>query len=315
MDQAESEKIKPKPSRQMPSGITAILILCALMLVVIFGASYLIYHKGAEALRAEVRDHQEREVTVARIGTQATISALIENMELWARQPVMVELLDEDVDHEIAELLETTVKRFSFLEELSCINPDGRVVVSTRTARVREQLEPPRGVLIRIDGGLRAYVKEADGHIILDVPIFWTFDERECLGILRAVTTADAFLISKPHWWVGLTTADGQMLAQRGPKLPKQINLNAWEEDYAGVGRVTKHSARVSFPEGVDGPEWFAVISDRHDNLFGEIQVFGSLTGWMAVGSTGVIILLVVAFMWRQRALIKLAARSQALQE
>ncbi len=315
MEQTESDKSMPSTVRKMPSGITAILILCAMMLAVIFGASYFIYRQGAEALLAEARDHQEREVTIARIGTQSTISALIENMELWARQPVMVELLDEDVDHEIAELLETTEKRFTFLEELSGIDPSGRVVVSTHTARVGKQLEPPQTELTAIRGGLRAYIKESGDRVTLEVPIFWTFDERECLGTLRATLTADAFLMSKPDWWVGLTTATGRMLAQRGPTLPDPIDLSVWDEYYPGLGRVTKHSARVELPPGVTGPEWYAVIADPYDTLFGEIRVFGALTGWMAVGSTVVIILLVVAFTWRQRGLIKLAARSQALQE
>ncbi|MFQ5501113.1 MAG: ATP-binding protein [Phycisphaerae bacterium] len=300
---------------KIPSGIIAILILCAMMLAVIFGASYLIYHKGAEALRAEARAHQEREVTIVRIGTQSIISALIENMELWARQPVMVELLDEDVDHEIAELLETTEKRFTFLEELSGIDPSGRVVVSTHTAHVGMRFEPPQAELTAIKGGLRAYIKESGDRVTLDVPIFWTFDERECLGTLRATLTADAFLMSKPDWWAGLTTATGRMLAQKGPTLPDHIDLSVWDEFFPGLGRVTKHSARVELPPGVDGPDWYVVISDPYDTLFGEIRVFGALTGWMAFGSTVVIILLVVAFTWRQRGLINLAARSQALQE
>ncbi|MFQ5501112.1 MAG: ATP-binding protein [Phycisphaerae bacterium] len=296
--------------------IKRVLILCVLILTVVSGASFLIYHEGAKRLRVGAEIHQRHETSIARAGTEGMIRSLIENMELLARQPMMIELLDGDVDHEITDLLETTHEKNASYAELCCISPEGKVLVSTNTDQVNEQFDPPSAALTKLRGGLRAEIRQIEKNVIVEVPIFWQFDERECLGVLRAKVDIDGFLVQQLDWWVALTTASGRVLAHRGGFNPEMIDLDSKEQPYADNGRVIINHARLKYPAGVFGPEWTVVVADTEDELFGEIWVLGRITGGMAIGSAIAVVILILGFSGRQRALIQqLQERGQALED
>ncbi len=305
-----------RAERTTHSDIKGILLLCGLMLTVVSGASYLIYHEGAKRLRFGAEKHQWHETSIAKAGTEGAIRSLIENMELWARQPMMIELLDGDVDHEITDLLETTQQKTASYIELYCINPEGKVLVSTNTDMVNTQLDPPSAALTKLRGGLRAEIRQIDNIVIVEVPIFWQFDERECLGVLRAKVDIDGILVQQLDWWVGMTTASGRVLAQHGEFNPEVIDLSSKEQPFAGHECVIINSVRLMYPAGVFGPEWTVVVADTYDELFGEIRVLGRITGGMAIGSAVAVVVLVLGFSRRQRVLIQqLKERGRELED
>ena len=291
-----------------------VLPLCLLMLVVVSGASFLTYRQGAQALREKVEEHMLHQVSSVKASTEQAIATLIEDMESWAAQPVMVRILDGDADNEIADLLDNIAERLEVVQGLACVTAAGEVLASTDAARMKTSL--PAEALEEIRGGRRAAIKAVGEKVVVTVPIFWQFDEREFLGVLQATVMPEAFLVGAPDWWAGLASPSGVVIEHRGPALPPQLDLDSAEEMYPDVGRVVKRTALVAFPTGVTGPEWYVVVADKHDTLFSQIDVLKKMAILMAAGAWGVIVLLVIGYTRRQRVLMgRLAEHARELEE
>ena len=223
--------------RDMLPGTKAVLALCALMLCVICGGGYLTYHKSAAALRQSIDQHQSQELLLVKILAEQAIASLVENMESWAKQPVMVRILDDDIDHEIADLLETITEQFKLVEELSCVAASGRIIASTNTPLVGRSLRAVSQLREESWRGIRCAIVHTEDDVIVNVPIFREFDEREFLGMLRGRVVPGTFLPFNPHWWVGLVAvAPQRVIVQKGALLFERIDLAASEETYASVG-------------------------------------------------------------------------------
>lgn len=297
-------------------GNRSVLVLCLLILAVVFVASLVTYQQGARALHERAEQQLVHGASSLQTSTEQAISALIETMEMWAAQPAVVRILDGDPDFEVANLVDILVERFRFLKELSCFTAAGELLASSGPLRANQPVALSPEALEGFRRGRRAMVARAGENVVVTVPIFWQFDNREFLGVFRATVTPNVFLVSKPGWWAGLATSSGQVIAQRGPALPQQLDLDDPDEVYPGGARVIKETMVVAFPAGVTGPEWYVVSAEKHDSLFGQIAVLRKLVIWMTVGAAAVILVLVTRFTFGERGLMggRLAERARELE-
>ncbi len=295
--------------------IRPLLTLCGLMLCVIFGGSYLTYRQNATAIWQSAEKRLTRDLLVAKAGVEHAIASLLNDMESWARQPVMVSILNDDIDHEIAQFLDVIREQNHFLQEVSCITASGEVLVTTKTSRTGKSVDSISQLREKFEDGILCEIVEADNEAIVTVPIFWQFDERELIGLLRVRVAYRAFLPHKPDWWDGLATASGRVIAQRGATLPEHTDLTVSDEVLPGVGRVLKRAVRIELPARVSGAEWYIVIADKYAALTRPADALASMTLWMCLSSGLVAVVLIIGFAGRQRGLVKrLAERSKTLQ-
>ncbi len=295
--------------------IRSLLTLCGLMLFVIFGGSYLTYRHNATAIRQSAEKRLTREVLDAKTGVEHAIASLLSDMESWALQPVMVSILDDDIDHEIAQLLDVIIEQDDFLREVSCITASGEVLATTSTSQTGKSVDGIAQLRERFEDGIRCEIVEADNEAIVTVPVFWQFDERELIGLLRARVAYRAFLLHEPDWWEGLATVSGRVIAQRGATLSERISLASSDETYPGFGRVIRKTASVEHPTWVIAPAWLAVAAQQHDTLYGQLKALRSVALGTSIGSALVAVVLIMGFTRRQRSLVEhLAERSETLQ-
>ncbi len=305
-----------RPRDPLP-GMKPLLGLCAALLSVILGAGYLVYRQSAESIRQSADEHQEREVAFLKASVEDSISSLVDDMESWARQPVMAEILANDVNNEIEGFLEAVAERSTSLREISCVTADGKILTSSSVAlagTIIKYAETRRGMFEK--GKQRGTIEPAGDTFIVTVPIFVEFDEKEFLGTLRGALASNAFLKINPDWWAGLADASGRLIAQLGPELPDRINLHVNEQECLGMGPIMKKFLHIDFPSGIDAPSWYVVTADRQKDLLGSVDLLGSTVRWMSLGCGLVMIILIGGYSRRQHTLMKhLVERSGQLAE
>ena len=278
------------------------LLLCELIILAVCGAGFVLYRQGRVTLLRTIESRLTEEIKHANANVEQSVADTVEKLGSWAGQPVMTHVLDKDQDRDIAELLETLEHQNAGVSRLTCYDATGIVIASTNPAAPSLYRATERS---RFLGGTR-YLIEAAGELMrVAVPIFAEFDERELIGTLELLVPPLILLPSHSDSWVGLTSASGDMIAQRGPIHPKSVPTDDSNEVYLEGGRVALRAAPVKLPEGGDGSEWKTVITMPHDALFEPLTVLRSMIGLITGISALVVILLVIGFFHKQQRLLK----------
>ena len=121
--------------------LSATPLLCGLILVITSSAGLMTYRFGRDSLLESIEEQLIQKLRHARGSTEGTLLRLVENMESWARQPVMARVLDADPDHDIAELADTLVLGSSIFRELTCSDTLGQIVASSNTEWLGKRME------------------------------------------------------------------------------------------------------------------------------------------------------------------------------
>ncbi|MFQ5600068.1 MAG: response regulator [Candidatus Krumholzibacteriia bacterium] len=297
-------------------GIGPVLVLCALILGVASAASFLNYRQTARVLRERANQSMAQEVASVKAGTDQAVSTWFQNMVSWAAHPVMIQIVEQDVDHQIEDLLDAITDQYGDLKDLACFTASGKLLAWAGTPRADFPLDVDAELLEAFRHGRRAAMELTGDEVAVSVPIFWVFDEREILGVLRATLPPAAFLVSRGSWWTGLATETGRVLEQRGPELPGHVSLDVEQDEVPDVGSVVQRAASVEFPAGVVGPQWHVLVAQRHDVLYGPIGVLRTMAIWLTAAASLVMLLVVVGFVWEQRKFItRLAEHTRELEK
>jgi signal transduction histidine kinase/ActR/RegA family two-component response regulator len=305
--------ITPNNQADRPSHLLrSQVLLCGLILSIIGGAGFMTYRQGRATLLANIETRLAEQSRHANLSVERLISALIENLESWAGQPVMARILDNDPDHEIAELLNVLVQQASNISELTCCNASGMLIASTDPARRCGSTEMERQ---GFRNGTRYLIAPAGEVVRAVVPIFIEFDRREFVGTLEALVRPAGLLPGPAHGWVGLTSTSGEVIAQRGPVFPRHLALGASYHVHPQAGKLALRAVTVQLPAGGTGPEWKTVLAAPCDVLFRPVDLLRSTIRFVTTMSAFAVVVLVVGFSRRQyRLLNELTARKAELE-
>jgi len=266
------------------------------ILCVLWAASLSIYRTGAAAVEERAASHFSYLAREAQRGAAESLGRAVQDLELLARQPVMLRILDGDPDNEILEVLRLLTTRGHHLEEIACGDGAGQVIASTDETRVASPADSSEERRNRFLGGLRGVVERREEEIWVSVPVLWTFDQLELLGVLHARYDARAFLPESSTAFIGLVDEAGSILASRGrAPHPSAVLLERTDLEPDPDGMVFQ-DRRVDLPPGVEGPSWQVVVGEHHERLMDPIPVLRSMAAWLIVGSSGLVLGLLVAF-------------------
>jgi signal transduction histidine kinase/CheY-like chemotaxis protein len=279
-------------------------VLYGVILAVVGGASWIVYRGGADALRQRGSNHLDYQLSNARAAVEGTLEGVTGDLELLARQPVMLRILDNDVDNEIAGLLVAAARRSDHLREVECVSASGLVVASDGSARTGQLRPLPADLIERFLQGQRAELTPAEGALLVTVPVLWSFDRTELLGVLRARFEPLAFLPLLPAPWVGLVGESGKLFVQRGPLLAELPSTPEPSPELLDEDGWIRRASAVGLPENVSGPAWRVVVGERFGELFGQIDVLRSICIWLMAGAALLVFGLLVFFTRWQRVMI-----------
>ncbi|MFQ5461534.1 MAG: ATP-binding protein [Phycisphaerae bacterium] len=271
-------------------------LLCTSILAIIVLASAAIFHSGRSALAGHIEQQLAAESLYAKSAVEEKLSGLIERLELLAAQPVMTRILDNDEDHEIAELLAAVLQQHQGIIELTCFDKDGNVVASSNAQRTstcashgsQEDPNAKRYTMARI--GIEEHIS---------VPVTKRFDALEQIGRLEAIVHRGLFLHGLTAWWVGLTDETGAVLAQHGSQ--RVTNLGGGAADYVHptYGEITLRRAAVHMPPGGSTPQWYLVTGTPRARLFRSVRILGAMVATATASSSLLVLFLLVFFLCR----------------
>ncbi|MDQ7088046.1 MAG: hypothetical protein Q9Q13_09410 [Acidobacteriota bacterium] len=235
-------------------GLGPVILLCVLILAIVTTATYLIYQQSAVILRQRAERQLERELRAARNTTRRAITSLVDDLQMLARQPGMIRILDLDVDRQIADLLDTALRRSPYVIDLTCRRLDGQLIAwSGSLDQPAETTKSDTDPCSASEAVLQPAAPP--GHNIrLTIPVSWVFDRRERIGCLQATVSMDAFLEVEEQWWVALADSSGKLVVQHGPDLGREVPLGDNILTHPDHGEIRIRSAEVPLPDGVQGP-------------------------------------------------------------
>jgi signal transduction histidine kinase/DNA-binding response OmpR family regulator len=277
------------------SGARARQILCVAVVSVVAGASVSSYRRGRVALEREVDAQLRYELSASVSATQRALEEIVASLELWAHQPVMLRIIDQDPDGEIAVLLKSGMRRLGAARELSCIDHEGRVVASTNQDRVGQEVALSRAFATGGAKGPRGVIEPGREPRIC-VPVAVQFDQLERIGVIEARLDPRFLLVDQRPYLTALIERGGATLAKR--------RTSAVEDSGPPeLDALELRTAELPLPTGVLGPAWTLQIGEPTERLFAQSAVLRSILLWLTLGSTGLILLLLWAFVFSERRL------------
>src|ERR1700712_55485 len=112
------------------STLKGVMLLCALIIATVVVPVLVIFRQGSATLRRAADDQMELRLASAKESTEAAMSELLQRLEGLAVQPVMVRILDRDVDHEIDGSLRASVGGQQRLKRVAIMNASGLLIAS-----------------------------------------------------------------------------------------------------------------------------------------------------------------------------------------
>ena len=289
------------------------MLHCLLVVIVVGGACYLTYWKGAQVLRERGESQFRTELEMFRSECGETLARWLAQLELLANQPSMIRILDFDVDNEIGESIGTALEQAAELRSLMCYDVENRLIAFARDGDSENPRTPVDDALrASFLEGRRADVSVSGDALFLRVPVFFELAERKVIGTLEAVLDARAFLPRDPQVWVALRHESGDAIVQRDPRDIRSGTGPVDVED----GEWLRGSVELPLPGGVRGPALLLDVGERRQLLFGRIPVLRNLVLGIAIGSSLVLLSVLVAFYRQERSLMqRLEERADRLAE
>ena len=270
---------------------------------VLIGASWLLYQSAAGAIRERATAQFENRLALATAAVEGGFAEVIEDFEALTSQPVMIRILDGDLDNEIGDLLGTVAKSRHGITDLTCRDADGALVATTRVIDPSALDERAVSAGAALPDGVRARVQSLGATTEVVVPVTWVFDAPERIGTLEVTLETDALLPPLLEPWSALVGPHGEALVQRGEiERTSVAEFDADDLDPDTSGWVCR-ARRANLPEGVSGPLWSVGIGHTHDGLFGEIGVLRALFLRLTAGASVLVAVLVAVSFLRQRSL------------
>ncbi|NOT30581.1 MAG: response regulator [Planctomycetes bacterium] len=261
--------------------------LCA-GVAAVFLAAGLLVQNAAQDLFERAEEQLALELRSLRTATEWNLMNVVDDLEILASQPVMIRVLDEDADSEIARALQNAVRTSEHFGEIECRNAEGRVVASTQSPRVGAQAEPPAAPT-----DTRAAFTRRSGVLEVTVPVDWRFDREERIGTLHARVREDTLLPAHDIEWVSLTDERARIVTERGRRPPKFDGEHL--SSAARAGAVIR-SEELRLPPEIEAEPLRVWVATPFDALFGQSLALKSKVQWVWVGSALALALVLFAF-------------------
>ncbi len=263
--------------------------LC-LAVAAVFLAAGLLVHRAAQDLLEKAEEQLALELRNLRTTTEWNLMNVVDDLEILASQPVMIRVLDADLDSEIARALQNSARTSAHFVEIDCLDVEGRIVASTLAKRVGSSA-PVSAASLR---GARAVFERTSGTLEVEVPIDWQFDREERIGTLHARLREAALLPVHSIEWVALTDARGQLVTERGQRPPKFDGQRLSSALRAGA---VIRSEELHLPDEIEVEALRVWVATRYDALFGQSLALKSKVQWVWVGSALVLALVLYSFL------------------
>jgi two-component system, sensor histidine kinase and response regulator len=283
------------------STLKGVLLLCGVVVLIVVGAVFVIFRQGSATLRRSADAQIGLRLTSVEQGTESAVSDLINQLDALAAQPVMVRILDRDVDHEIDASLRAAVGGRHLLKRVVVLNASGLLIASAGQVEGAVASRDPMAALKAGGPDTRAVIVLDGTHLGVVMPITWSFDAPEVIGVLCAVIDAHDVLTGPPSWWLGLLDDSGRVMDHHGAALGPRVDLGRTDVIYPDIGRAVQRFARLQWPQNVAAPALFVGTADRYEAAYGQVGALGTLLIWIAVGASVVVVGLVGAVTWRQQ--------------
>ncbi|MEW6741455.1 MAG: response regulator [Planctomycetota bacterium] len=285
--------------------VRSTLLLCLAITTLTCTVAYLVYQKSASALRTSAADRMARELNHLEVFVSDTLADLVKEHEMWAAQPVMVELLDEDIDHRIASCLDTIVSQRDAVQSIACYSVGGKLLAWAGNRAEPPRRELDRATIERYRGQSRALIEMADTGLQVTVPIKRQFDQVELLGFLHSSLAVDSLVPHTAEYWSGLISPPGEVVVQRGQSVATEFKVGEGSRDHPTLGEIIVRTAAVRLPAGTTGPAWYVAVAAPRSELLGPIDVLRNVILSMTAGMSLAIVILVLVFTRRQQSLVE----------
>ena len=297
------------------STLKGILTLCGLVVTIVLVAIAVIFRQGSAALKQSADNQMEHRLGSVQQSTEETVSALLQRLEWLAAQPVMLRILDRDVDFEIAGALQTVVDAQHLIKRVLIMNAGGALIAAA--GEVEGDVD--FGALAKLTAAgadKRAVFFKTGPDLGVVIPITWHFDQVERIGVLLAIIEEHEILTTPDGWWAGLLDASGNVIDQHGVALGNRIDTNRTDVTYQGAGRAIQRFAQLALPPHVVAPRLIVGIADSYNDVYGPITVLRGLLAWIATGTSLLMVVLIGSFTRRQQQLLAnlTEARDKALE-
>ncbi len=261
-----------------------LLGLCVFVCGVFLVAGQIVY-RSVETLEEKAEEQFAAELLNVERAVGRHLAEAMHDLEAVAAQPVMLGVLDEDLDNEVASSLKSARDSSSALLEIDCFDAAGKLVTST----VVERLERPAASPFSPFEGLRGRWSFAEKAVSVAVPIEWSFDEVERIGYLRAEVDRAALLpaetaAASQAGWVLLSDASGDFTLRSG--------RSAEGDDE----RMVLRSTLLHFPSLTGAPELTVTLAKPFGTLFGRSLALKTRVQWVWFGSALVLGLVLLTF-------------------
>ncbi len=268
------------------------LVLAAIAAVVA-AASALIYRAGVDVFEREAKARVDWEFGSTKRETEQALERLVSNLELWARQPAMLRIVDRDADDDIGQLLAQARSGFPFLRSARCVDAQGRVIASTEHQPSTAVSDLVLANAQRFSNGLRGTIARVGDDFEVAIPVIWHFDQAEFLGALEARIDPSGLLANHPNSQSALLGPGGELVTGS----PVALNGNSDGDSKNEIVR----SAAFAFPHDIEGPELSIRVAVPSDRLDAQVRVLRSLVLALAGGAATLLCIIVVVFLRGER--------------
>jgi signal transduction histidine kinase/ActR/RegA family two-component response regulator len=276
-------------------------------------AGAVVYWQGRAVLVTRVEEQILNEAKyMASLLEQSTAEAIARVRSL-AGQPVMARILDDDEDHEIAELLAVAVNQSRAITELTCFGINGRAIASTNVARLSANAVSP---VEKTPDGLRYVLTQEPSEERILLPIVQQFDEIEQIGHMMAVIDRRALMDELNAWWIGLVSESGNVLVDGGEHgVDGMVNgVDRFVDPELGIIRITR--VAVTVPDAFASHPWTLAVATPYAERFQPIRVLGLMITMVTLFSSVLVLGVVRHFSLKQQnLLVDLSEQCKQLEE
>ncbi len=276
-------------------------------------AGAVVFWHGRSVLVARIDEQIVNEASHKGSLLEQAVAEAVALVESLAAQPLMGRILDDDEDHEIAELLAVAVEQSSAITELTCFNSYGKAIAFTNLTKLSAIEKSP---IKKMPDGLRYVLSHTSGEERIIVPVVRQFDEREQIGQLIAVIDRHALLDELDVWWAGLISESGEVLVDVGQPQLQQLPAGANQYIHPDLGIIRIVQALVKMPEGADMRSWNLAIAIPLANRYHPVGILGLMIALTTLFSSVLVLGVVHHFSQKQRGLLRdLSKQYQRLEQ
>ncbi len=265
---------------------------------VVCTASLFVYRGGMQVLEERADAELTFQVYACRASVRDRLEQITGVLELLSGQEMNRSILAKDPDDEIGKALRTTIEQWDCFTELSCLDHAGEVVASTRYPDIGTKLDVPAGARRAFTEGGRAHAEREGQLFTLTVPVHYQFDELECIGFFRAKCDLSTLLVDERGSLSRITTAEGEVLAERGDALPRADggkihadHVHAW-----GNPDLATKTVSLETPRGLNDLQWSVAVAQCNSDLLVEATVLRQMVVLLTSVTAGLVLALVLLF-------------------